>query len=279
MLVVYYSAVNSLWHFPAEVRHRIWSQDPDATVCATVGSPSPAREAEGGYVLSGRWSWASGSHHATWAIVSTVVGADGPAPDGGVALVPMSELSIENTWHMAGMRGTGSDTVVAEEVFVPAEHVVLMSSLQSGKPDPQAPTFSLQNVVGSMPAPVLGMGMAMYDLTVAKLVEGRPLTSGAKLQARAVDAPGGQASIADAAMLIDGAMLHAARSARAIDTATAEGMLMSPLAVARVRMDAGTAARQVRQAVETLLDVGGASRFADGDPAQRIHMLLGLHQQ
>jgi alkylation response protein AidB-like acyl-CoA dehydrogenase len=119
------------------------------------------------------------------------------------------------------------------------------------------------------------MGMAVYDQTVEELTGGRPLVSGARLHTRAVDAPGVQANVADAAMLIDSAILQAARSARAVDLATRTGARMTPLATARIRMDAGFAARQVRQAVDKLLDVGGASRFAESSPAQRIWRDLG----
>jgi 3-hydroxy-9,10-secoandrosta-1,3,5(10)-triene-9,17-dione monooxygenase len=280
VLVVYYTASLALWLFPPEVRHLVWGQDPDAAVCGSSAGAVPAQAAEGGYLLSGRWGWASGAHHASWAILDIVTGAGGPSPDRGVALVPMSDLSIEDTWHMAGMRGTGSDTIVAEQVFVPAERVMLLSqAAASSRPVEEtqalAPLPTPQGLAGALAAPVLGMGMAVYDHIVSKLTGGRPLVSGAKLHARAVDAPGVQANVADAAMLIDSAILQAARSARAVDRATRTGARMTPLATARIRMDAGFAARQVRQAVDKLLDVGGASQFAESSPAQRIWRDLG----
>lgn len=280
VLVVYYSAAVALWLYPDQVRHQVWGPDPDATVCGSSAGAVPARAAKGGYLLSGRWGWSSGSHHASWAILDIVTGADGPAPDRGVALVPMSELSVEDTWHMAGMRGTGSDTIAADEVFVPAERVMLMSQAAAA-PRPVQDTPALaplprpQGLAGALAGPVLGMGMAVYDHIVAKLTEGRPLVSAAKLHARAVDAPGVQANVADAAMLIDSAILQAARSARAVDEANRAGARMTPLATARIRMDAGFAARQVREAVDKLLDVGGASRFAESSPEQRIWRDLG----
>jgi alkylation response protein AidB-like acyl-CoA dehydrogenase len=114
VLVVYYTASVALWLFPDEVQDQVWGQDPDATVCGSSAGAVPAQavkgdgEAGGGYLLSGRWGWASGAHHASWAILDIVTGAAGSSPDRGLALVPMSELSIEDTWHMAGMRGTAA---------------------------------------------------------------------------------------------------------------------------------------------------------------------------
>jgi len=276
VLTVYYSASLALWLFPDEVRHRVWGEDPDATVCGSSAGAVPARAVDGGYLLSGRWGWASGAHHATWAILDLTVGADGPSPDRGVALVPMGELSVEDTWDMAGMRGTGSDTIVADDVFVPEEQVFLASKAASAK-GASAPVGvpRPQGLMGALAAPVLGMGMAIYDHVVEKLRNGRPLTSAAAPYARAIDAPGVQANIADAAMLIDSAILQASRTARAVDRATRTGARMSALAIARTRMDGGFAARQIRQAVDKLLDVGGASQFARSSPVQRIWRDLG----
>jgi 3-hydroxy-9,10-secoandrosta-1,3,5(10)-triene-9,17-dione monooxygenase len=276
VMTVFYSGGLAVWMFPDEVRRRVWEKNPDATVCGSSGAAVAAQPTDGGYLLTGRWGWASGVHHATWAILDITVGDDGPSPDRGFALVPLSDLSIEDTWHMAGMRGTGSDTLVAESVFVPEEQVLLMSganraatsSLSTDLPRPQG-------LIAAMAGPVLGMGMAMYDDIVARLTAGRPLKGAAGPGVRAIDVPGVQANVADAATLIDSAILQAARSARAVDRANRTGKRLTPLADARIRMDNGFAARQVRRAVDKLLDVGGASRFAESDPAQRIWRDLG----
>ena len=61
----------------------------------------------------------------TWAVGGVpVVDESGELIDGGLALMPMSELTIEDTWFVAGMKGTGSNTLVAEDVFVP-DHRIL----------------------------------------------------------------------------------------------------------------------------------------------------------
>ncbi|WP_410574388.1 hypothetical protein [Amycolatopsis sp. cmx-4-61] len=183
-------------------------------------------------------------------------------------------MSVEHTWNMAGMRGTGSDTIIADDVFVPEEHVVFPARTALGPSTPRS-VPKPQGLMGALAAPVLGMGMGPYDHIVAKLSGGRPLVSAMGSHARAIDSPGVQANVADAAMLIDSAILQAARTARTVDRATRTGTQMSPLAIARSRMDCGFAARQIRQAADKLLDVGGAGRFAESDPAQRIWRDLG----
>jgi len=271
---VYYSASLALWLFPDNVRHRVWGEDPDATVCGSSAGTVPARAVDGGYLLSGRWGWASGAHHASWAILDITIGSEESSRERGIAIVPMSDLSVEDTWDMVGMRGTGSDTIVADGVFVPEDQVFSASKAAgAAQRDQGGGVPKPQGLMGALAAPVLGMGMAIYDHVVEKLVNGRPLT--AARVTRAVDAPGVQANVADAAMLIDSAILQAARTARAVDRATREGARMSSLAIARTRMDGGFAARQIRQAVDKLLDAGGASRFAGSSPVQRIWRDLG----
>lgn len=274
VLTVYYTAGIALWLFPDQVRHRVWDEDPDATVCGSSAGAPPARAVAGGYLLSGRWGWASGVHHASWAILSVVSEAGAARRESGFALVPTSELSVENTWNMAGMRGTGSDTIIADDVFVPAEQVVFPASAADAPEGPLS-VPKPQGLMGALAAPVLGMGMAIYDRVVERLGAGRPLVSAGRPPARAIDSPAVRANIADAAMLIDSAILQAARTAHAVDRATRTGARLSPLAIARSRMDCGFAARQIRRAVDKLLDVGGAGRFAESDPAQRIWRDLG----
>ncbi|NBH12152.1 acyl-CoA dehydrogenase [Amycolatopsis sp. SID8362] len=283
VLTVYYTAGIALWLFPDQVRHRVWDEDPDATVCGSSAGAAPAREVTGGYLISGRWGWASGIHNASWAILS-VVSEPGAAPqESGFALVPTSELAVADTWNMAGMRGTGSDTIIAEDVFVPEEQVIFPSraaraAMAAGAVHQVQGPLSVpkpQGLMGALAAPVLGMGMAIYDHVVAKLSGGRPLATATKSPARAIDSPAVQANVAEAAMLIDSAILQAARTAHAVDRATRTGAQLSALAIARTRMDCGFAARQIRRAADKLLDVGGASRFADSDPAQRIWRDLG----
>ena len=84
--------------------------------------------AEGGYRLSGRWPFASGCTHATWyKAAARVEGAGGDESSGRGArpeirtfLFPASANYVEDTWHVSGLRGTGSHTIAVAEVFVPS---------------------------------------------------------------------------------------------------------------------------------------------------------------
>ncbi len=76
---------------------------------------------EGGYKLSGKWGFSSGSKHCDWVFLGAMVPSDG-APDYRTFLVPRSDYEIVDNWNVSGLEGTGSnDIVIAEPVFVP-EH-------------------------------------------------------------------------------------------------------------------------------------------------------------
>ncbi len=72
--------------------------------------------ADGGFMLSGRWGWSSGSHHCSWVLLGAIVPGEGYR----TFLVPRSDYQIEDTWFVYGLQGTGSNDIVIEEpVFVP----------------------------------------------------------------------------------------------------------------------------------------------------------------
>ena len=87
-----------------------------------VGTPGPrgtGHPVEGGYLVSGQWSFASGCGHADWLIGG--FRTDGPDPRLMVAIVPREQATVIDNWRVAGLRGSGSFDFRLEQVFVPAE--------------------------------------------------------------------------------------------------------------------------------------------------------------
>ena len=113
---------------PESTARRIWD-DPLAVV--TNGPPSPdslAVPVDGGYRLTGRWSFSSGIRHASWvaalARVDNSQGIQGPMtdPDVGVTLlIPRDDVEILDAWNVTGMRGTGSFSFAVNDMFVPSD--------------------------------------------------------------------------------------------------------------------------------------------------------------
>jgi alkylation response protein AidB-like acyl-CoA dehydrogenase len=101
---------------------------PESTFAGGYG-PATAVAAEGGYRLTGRWTYASGIHHSNWlrGTCELVDGEGRPKLDAHgarqhlVLFFPTSEAEIIDVWQVSGLRGTGSDTYAVHDLFVPAE--------------------------------------------------------------------------------------------------------------------------------------------------------------
>ena len=108
---------------------------------------------DGGYVVSGRWAFGSGSLHADWFDARVVLYEKGTRVthrNGLFALmsclVPRDNVTLVDTWDVAGMRGTGSQTYCVEEVFVPSRRVVPMWEMATGI---SAPAFRIPALSGA----------------------------------------------------------------------------------------------------------------------------------
>lgn len=100
----------------------VWANDPDALVCSSFVPSGRVTPVEGGYRISGRYGFSSGSSHAQWAIVGGMVPPDEARPDPQMRLflVPMGHLEIDRVWDTFGLRATGSNDLVINDAFVPA---------------------------------------------------------------------------------------------------------------------------------------------------------------
>ena len=260
--------------FPDRAQRDIWSADPDAWVAGSLNPIGETTQVDGGWRVTGRWQWASGCLHAQWAACGINMKDDsGRIVNVGLSLMPMSDLAIEDTWQMAGMRGTGSNTIVARDVLVP-EHRFL----------PYPPAFEgayrtehgEETVYRAAFVPVtvlilagsqLGVARAALDYVVSK-AEARGITH--TTFARQADSAGFQMLVAEAALRIDSAHLHALRAADDLDACTASGRYPDNTMRARMRADTALAAKYCRDAVDMLVSAHGTSSLADASPMQRF---------
>lgn len=260
--------------YPRQAQEEIWGSDPDTRVAGALAPTATTRRVDGGLVVSGRWPWSSGSLHVQWGVGGVpVVDASGDMVDVGLALMPMHELSVEDTWFVVGMRGTGSNTIVADDVMVPDHRILPVPRAIEG----EYPTEFKDEVLYRsafipvlaliLVGPLLGLARAALQYVVEKAPR-RAITYTS--YERQTDSVAFQMAIAEAAAKVDTAHLHAYRAAADIDDAARAGTYPDLPARARVRMDAGWAARQAREAVDLLISAHGASAFAEASPLQRI---------
>jgi len=124
----------SIGHFPIEAQREIWGGDEDPFTCACFAPTGTAVPVDGGYRLSGTWSFASGCDRASWAKLGAFIAPPSTKPphEGAFFLLPIDDCEIVDNWIVCGLAGTGSKDIVARDVFVPAHRILLFSEARSG---------------------------------------------------------------------------------------------------------------------------------------------------
>ncbi|MFG1798313.1 3-hydroxy-9,10-secoandrosta-1,3,5(10)-triene-9,17-dione monooxygenase oxygenase subunit [Nocardia sp. NPDC049149] len=110
--------------FDSRAQDDVWSADPDALICSSYAMTGTATPAADGYRLTGTWGFASGCDHARWAMLGARVMVDGEPVDSCTFLVPATDYTIADVWEAVGLRGTGSNDIAVDGVFVPAHRVL-----------------------------------------------------------------------------------------------------------------------------------------------------------
>jgi alkylation response protein AidB-like acyl-CoA dehydrogenase len=260
--------------FPRQAQDDVWGDDPGALVCGVLAPTAETRTVEGGLQVTGRWYYASGSWHARWAVLGIPVTDDaGEVVDQAVALIPLSDLEYEETWFVAGMKSTGSNCLIAKDIFVPAHRILSVPPAIEGNYGTELTDETLYRsalvpiLALVLAGPQLGMGREALRIVTEKAPR-KPISY--TFYTAQTDSVAFQLQLAEAALMIDTAHLHAYRAADDIDRAAASGVYPDFLARARVRADTGWAIEHITKAIDTLLSAHGAASFAEANSLQRI---------
>ncbi|MEV6926505.1 acyl-CoA dehydrogenase family protein [Dactylosporangium sp. NPDC051485] len=260
--------------FPDEVQDEVYAT-PDVRVCGTLSPSAEAKPAQGGMVLNGRWGFISGALHSHWQEVIAMA----PTPDGAgmwpvVALVPIGDLEIVDDWQTAGLRGSGSVSTVARDLFVPQRRILPLPAVLQGQTasaaNAQLPMYrsSLLGVANaSSCGTVLGLARAARENFFERLATRKITYSDYAHQG---DAPVTHLQVADATMKIDEAEFHAARVTGLVDSKSASGEPLTLEERARTRADVGAVCQLGKAAVDVLSMASGGSSIYSDVPMQRI---------
>ncbi len=149
-----------------------------------VRARGKATRVDGGVVVTGRWPFNTGCHHAQWAIMAALVDeGDGSPPGIANLLIPYSELEILDDWFATGMTGTGSNTTIGTDVFVP-EHRILTLAAQMAldlptKRNRDNPYYRIPTVpflIAQAAATPVGIAEGAYAAFMERLPGGRSPT-------------------------------------------------------------------------------------------------------
>lgn len=242
----------------------LYAKGPDIFLSGVI-SPMGARAipADGGYRVSGRWTFASGCQHAQWLYGNTIENPETHSMR--IALFSPDQIKIEDTWRVSGLAGTGSHDFVAENVFVPAERTF---QLFADEPSLDVPLLRIP-----VPA-LLGMEIASAALGIARgalddvvglaskkvpLLDQTPLVANPLFQHRI--------GTADVMLRAARSLLYAeAEDAMAAAIANAE---FTPQRRARMRSASTWAATTAASVVDTAYTAAGGSSVYLRHPLQR----------
>ncbi|MYW19577.1 oxidoreductase [Streptomyces sp. SID2955] len=250
-------------YLPEEGQRDLWAASPDVRIAAAVVPPSGhATRQEDGWRLTGSWRYASGIDVADWVLLGSSTPAAGAEPgaqrDHRVFAVPRAEVDVQDTWHAMGLRGTGSNTVTTDGVFVPAHRSFTVGDLM--RPMPGAARCH------SVPFPMV----AALMFAAPALGAARAALSAWRTEAkdRAAGPAGGLAPrLARTYARVSGEL----RAAELLLTDVAERADTAPvtaLAVAECRRDATRAAAMCARATDLLFRTTGAHGLLDGNAVQ-----------
>ena len=228
----------------------------DPTPASRGLTPSTAVEkVDGGYVVSGQWPWSSGAS-SEWAYLGTIQLGRTASRRRRYVIIPMSELSIEDTWFVAGMKGTGSNTVVADRVFVPEHRYTSMPPASQGaKPTEHTGealyrSAFIRSLALILVGPLLGLGRAALKLAIEKAPKRAVSYTQLATQRSPPRSSSSRRGGDDAGRR---GPPHPTRRRRHRPWA-ARGEPMAYLTRARVRADTGWTAPRVREAITLILE-------------------------
>lgn len=269
--------------FPDEVQDEVFDR-PNVRVCGNISPTGTATAVDGGYVYNGRWKFSSGFLHSHWVFTAAMLtGADGQAVP-MTALIPADRLRVVDDWHVSGLRGTGSVTTVADNLFVPAAHVVSQPDLFSPRSQSVAnadkPIYEVPLLVTSTAATAgQAIGAAKYAMEFfLERLPGRPITYTYYQSQR--EAPITHLKVGEAALLTEEAETRAHRFAEMIERKAATNEPWSTEERVYSRVQLGRIVQLSERAVNLLESASGASSIYQDVPIQRIQRNLhamGMH--
>ncbi|MFV0253244.1 MAG: acyl-CoA dehydrogenase family protein [Beutenbergiaceae bacterium] len=242
-------------------------------ISIVLATSSQAPRVDGGFRVTGRWGYGTGSQHADWTLLGIPLTDDaGEVVDAGLALIPTSDLSIKDNWFVAGMKGTGSVMQIAEDVFVPEHRVLPLTAAVEGtylgtNSETSYQTVFVPSLFMKLVGPHLGMAQAALDFVVEKADSKAIAYTGYERQS---DSAGFQTAIAKASITLTAAELTAASTADEIY----DGALRSYYAPygerIGMRAAAGWVVETITGVMNDLMTAHGSAGFAEFAVLQRM---------
>lgn len=260
--------------FADEAQQAVWGSDTNVRLSSSYAPTGKATLTDGGFILSGKWSFSSGCDHCSWVLLGGLVfNEDGNVVDFRTFMVPRDNYRIEDVWNVVGLRGTGSNDIIVEDVFVPEAFTLSMGETGQCKGPGQAVnTSNLYKLpfhsifTTTICTPIIGMAYGAYAEHVdmqQKRVRAAYLGEKASLD------PFAAVRIARASSDIDAAWALAMNNIRE-EMALVEKGEPIPLGLRlKVRRDQVLGSQRAIDAIDALFEASGGRALAEGTYLQR----------
>ncbi len=246
--------------FAKQAQDEIWLENQQAVVASSLAPRATAEIVEGGYRVTGTYPFASGCKHALWLVLGVFV-QNGESREMRYMLVPKHDVEILDDWETLGLRGTGSNTLLLDNVFIPDHRTVVDKSLQTGdtpgsKVHPDYALLRAPRQVFSTftQLPVtLGLGRRVLN-HVCQTMQGRVSRGTTNLQ----DSQIVQLKIGEAAADLNAAITVAHRRQQYTHERMKRGLELGQRDVFACRRDSVWANSMARQSIEKLISITSA---------------------
>ncbi|MDO9495290.1 MAG: flavin-dependent monooxygenase [Nocardioides sp.] len=260
--------------FADEAQQAVWGEDTSTRLSSSYAPTGKATVTDGGYTLSGKWSFSSGCDHCSWVLLGGLVfNEEGNVIDFKTFMVPREKYTIVDVWHMVGLSGTGSNDIVVEDQFIPEAFTLSMGETGQCKgPGQEQNTSDLYKLpfhsifTGTITTPIIGMAMGAYKEHV-EMQQAR--SRAAYLGEKASKDPFAMVRIARASSEIDAAWALLTNNIRE-EMACVERGEKIPLGLRlKVRRDQVIGSERALEAIDTLFEASGGRALAQGTYLQR----------
>jgi indole-3-acetate monooxygenase len=225
--------------------------NPDSIANGAFAPLGNASEVEGGYQVSGRWGWGSGSAFANW------ISAGALTDDGQFLqlIVAAGDVDIHDTWNPIGLCGTGSNDFSIHDVFVPAERAIAFGKAKPMVDDPIARTPGFVLFASGIACVLIGIAQRAVSEATALMHAKRPAQSRKTVS----ESPVSQVELARADTLVRSATQYLFAEVAVVSDIVDRGERVGIDARLQVRQAAMYAAEQCVEAVDRCYRLGGGS--------------------
>jgi 3-hydroxy-9,10-secoandrosta-1,3,5(10)-triene-9,17-dione monooxygenase len=260
----------ALW--PRATQDEIWGTSADTLVGSALTFPAGHAEREdGGFRLSGHWKFSSGIDASDWCMLGGIVASEqGEMPEYYVFILPKADYKALDTWHVAGLRGTGSKDIEVKNIFVPAHRALPVAQMKAGvAPGGEtAPLYRLP-VFDMFPYVVASASLGIAQGAIEVFVEDTRHRITAYSTTLLADYATTQARLGHAAAAVAAAERILIGNCREAMEMAAHRTMPAPDQKIRLRRDAAYAAHLCTESVDLLFGAGGGEFLFNQQSIQR----------